>query len=642
MATAPSLFTPGRIGSMTVKNRLVMPPMVRNYGDGKGLVTKRYIDHIASIAKGGVGTLILEASYVSPEGRGFENELSIHSDASIPGFKKLAAIAHAEDAKIGVQLIHGGRQASSKVTGLTIVAPSAIPDPTVQETPHELTIAEIQQLVEAFGAAAGRAKKAHLDFVEIHGAHGYLITQFLSPFSNKRTDTYGGTPTKRMQFLREVYASVRKTVGPDFPILVRLSGDEMVKGGLTIKDTIIIAKELEALGVDALHVSVGNYGAYNQGFMIPPMAQEDGPLLHYAADVKKAVQIPVIAVGKLRTPELAKKALKEGAADFIAIGRTLLADPEWPKKVEEGRLNEINKCIACNQGCISRLFAQQDVWCTVNPKCGREGLFAKKLGPSKKVLIIGGGPAGLTAAKIAAERGHDVTLYEKSKKLGGQVLGAAALPYRKDWNTFIQTLIQQVKQLGVTIHLNTEYTPKMTTKNEFHAAIIAMGSSVTIPNIPGVDRAHVVTARDLLDGWSEAKGNVLVAGGGCMGTQVAELLANEGHKVTLVEATDNVAIEAPGDERTLLLERITKLPIKILTNTKVMEIGPSSVSVQRNDSIQSVNANTVVLCMGSFPNDGLATELKKLVKKVEIIGDAKKPRRVTDAVAEGGLAALAL
>lgn len=642
MATAPSLFSQGKIGSMTVKNRLVMPPMVRNYADKNGFVTKKYIDHIASIAKGGVGTLILEASYVSPEGRGFANELGIYSDGCIPGFKKLAAVAHKEDAKIGVQIFHGGRQASSKVSGFPSVAPSPIPEPTVLETPHELKTTEIKRLVAAFGAAAGRAKRAGLDFVEIHGAHGYLITQFLSPFSNKRTDAYGGTPKKRMQFLREVYAAVRNTVGPNFPVTVRLSGDEMVKGGLRLKDTISIAKELEKLGADALHISVGNYASYAQGFMIPPMAQEDGPLLDLAAGVKKVVRIPVIAVGKLRTPEIAKKALKDGKADFIAIGRTLLADPEWPNKVREGREKEINKCIACNQGCIGRLFAQQDVWCTVNPKTSREGLFAKKPSTPKKVLIIGGGPAGLSAAKTAAERGHEVTLYEKSKKLGGQVLGAASLPYRKDWNVFIQTLIRDVKQLGVTIHLNTEFRTGMIAKNEFEDVIIAIGSSIALPNIPGVDRANVITARDLVDGWSEAKGNVVIAGGGCMGSQVAELLANAGHKVTVVEATGAIAAEAPSDDRELLIARLKQLSIKVLTNTKVKSIGADTVSVEGENGVQTIPADTVVLCLGATPNDGINGELKKLVKKVFVVGDAKQPRRVTEAVAEGALAALAV
>ncbi|MBP9869468.1 FAD-dependent oxidoreductase [Patescibacteria group bacterium] len=640
MANFSSIFSSGRIGNLTLKNRLVMPPMVRNYADAKGLVTKKYIDHISSIAKGGVGMMILEASFIRPEGKGFVNELGIHSDTVIPGLKKLALAAHKHGAKIGIQLYHAGRQTSSKNSGHQPVAPSPIPDPTVNEIPHELTVDEIHRLVRAYGAAALRAKKAGLDFVEIHGAHGYLITQFLSPFSNRREDEYGGTPEKRMRFLREVFEAVRKDVGPHFPITVRLSGEEMVPGGLTLKDTIRIAKELEEMGADALHISVGNYASYARGYMIPPMAIEDGPLLHLASGVKKAVTIPVIAVGKLRTPEIVEKTLKDGLADFVAIGRTLLADPEWPNKVQQGRLKEINKCIACNQGCIERLFEQKDVWCTVNPKTSREGLFAKKPSRQKNVLIIGGGPAGLSAAKTAAERGHRVTLYEKHGKLGGQVIAAAALPHRGDWGDFLRTLVQDVQRLGVTIHLNTEFSPEMTSTGAYDAAIIAMGSSPTRPNIPGIGRTNVVIARDLVEGWSEATGKVVIAGGGCMGAQVAEALANNGHSVTIVEATGSIATEAPSDDRALLLERLRKLGVKTLTETKVMNIGPKSVSVEGADGAKNLSADTVVVCFGAFSNDGITAELKKLVKNVSVVGDAKQPRRVTEAVAEGALAAL--
>lgn len=635
-----STFSAGHIGTMVLKNRLVMPPMVRNYADAKGFVTQRYVDHITSIAKGGVGMMILEASYICPEGRGFVNELGIHTDGVIPGLKKLASTAHKYDAKIGIQLYHAGRQTSSKVSGQQPVAPSPIPDPTVNEVPHELTTDEIKQLVQAYAKAATRAKKAGFDFVEIHGAHGYLITQFLSPFSNRREDEYGGTPEKRMRFMQEVFAAVRKAVGSDFPITVRLSGDEMVEGGLTLKDTTQIAKELERLGAAALHISVGNYASYARGYLIPPMAIEDGPLLHLAVGVKKAVKIPVIAVGKLRDPKLVERILKEGMADFAAIGRTLLADPEWPNKVREGRLNEINKCIACNQGCISRLFEQKDVWCTVNPITSREGLFAKKLGKKKKVLIIGGGPAGLSAAKTAAERGHHVTLYEKHGELGGQVIAAASLPYRGDWGDFLKTLIADVKRLSVEIRLNTEFRPDMVKPYEYDTAIIAMGSSPTRPNIPGIGRTNVVIARDLVEGWAKAEGKVVVAGGGCMGAQVAEALAKNGHPVTIVEATGSVATEAPSDDRALLLSRLKELRVKVFTETKVMNIGPKSVSLEGTYGPQTVPADTVVVCLGAFPNDGITGELKKLVRNVSVIGDAKQPRRVTEAVAEGALAAL--
>lgn len=635
-----STFSPGRIGNMTLKNRLVMPSMVRNYGDTQGLVTKRYIDHISSIAKGGVGMMVLEASYVSPEGKGFVNELGIHSDTVIPGFRKLAAAAHAHGAKIGVQIYHAGRQASSKVSGKPSVAPSPIPEPTVQEMPHELTVSEIKRLVQAFGAAAGRAKKAGLDFVEIHGAHGYLITQFLSPFSNHRTDEYGGSFEKRLKFGTEVYQAVRAAVGDDFPILMRLSGEEMVSGGLKIQDTVKIAKFFELLGVNALHISVGNYASYARGYMIPPMAMEDGLLLHLASAVKKAVKIPVIAVGKMRTPQIVEKTIKGGTADFVAIGRTLLADPEWPNKVREGRLNEINKCIACNQGCISRLFEQKDVWCTVNPKTGRESLFAKKSTKAKNVLVIGGGPAGLSAAKTAAEHGHHVTVFEKSAKLGGQVIAAGSLPYRKDWLDFLHTLVSDVKRLGVTVRTKRDFVPSDITKGEYDVAIVATGSLPTLPNLSGIERSNVIFARDLLEGKAKAKGKVVVAGGGCLGAQVAESLATKGHAVTIVELTDSIATEAPSDERALLLARLKEQKVKILTETKVLVVGSNHMLVEGSHGNKKLPADTVVLCFGSFAHDEIVNDLKGLVKKFFVVGDAKKPRRVTEAVTEGALAAL--
>lgn len=586
--------------------------------------------------------MILEASFVVPEGRGFARQLGIHADAMIPGLRRLAGLAHAHGAKIGVQLYHAGRQTSSKTTGVVPVAPSAIPDPTVMEMPRELTTEDIAALVAAFAKAAARAKKAGLDFVEIHGAHGYLVTQFLSPFSNRRTDGYGGTFEKRMRFMEEVCVAVRKAVGDEFPVTLRLSADELVAGGLRVADTKRIAKRAEQLGIDALHVSAGNYASYERGLMIPPMAVPDEPLVPYAAQLKRTLRIPVIAVAKIRTPEGAERILSSGKADFVAVGRMLLADPDYPNKVREGRLDEINKCIACNQGCISRLFAQEDVWCTVNPECGREEAFAKRAGKKKRVLVVGGGPAGLAAARTAAERGHEVVLYEKHAKLGGQVIAAAALPYRGDWDDFLAPLIRQVKRLGVEVRLNTEFDPSRVRKGEFDAAVLANGSSASRPNIPGVGRTQVVAARDLLEGWATAKGTVIVAGGGCMGGQVAEVLAQNGHPVTILESGGSVAADAPVDDRALLLGRLKKLKVKIATDHRLMSIGPSSVSVEGPHGGKSLPADTVVLCLGAYPNDGLYAELKALIRNVAVVGDARKPGRVTEAVAEGALAALSL
>lgn len=638
----PSLFSSGRIGKLVLKNRLLMPPMVLNYADADGKANQRYVDHIERVARGGVGAIILEASFIRQDGKGFLNELGAHDDACIPGLKKLAEAAHRHGAAIGQQIYHGGRQASSKTTGTQPVAPSPLPDPTVNELPRELTMKEVADLVAGFGKAAARAKSAGMDFVEIHGAHGYLITQFLSPYSNRRTDGYGGSAQKRMRFLLEVCAAVRKAVGLDYPVTVRLSGDEMVEGGLTLPDTIEIAKRLEGIGIDGVHISAGNYASYARGYMIPPMAMPDGTLAYLARAVKESVKIPVIAVAKIRDPKLAEKIIKNGEADFIALGRTLLADPEWPNKVKAGKLDEINPCIACNQGCISRLFAQQDVWCTVNPETGRERAFAKPAAAKKTVVIVGGGPAGLAAAKTAAERGHKVILYEKKAKLGGQLFAAEAAPHRQGWMELRHALVRDVKRLGVDIRLKKEFSPEMAAKDKPDAIILAIGSTASKPKIPGIGRTNVVTSRDLLEGRAKAKGDVVVVGGGCAGAQTAEFLAGKGHDVKIVEATGSLAADAPVDDRFLLLGRLGRLKVDIHLETALMSIGSKSVTIESPAGPKTLAADTVVLCLGSYPNDGMTAELKALVKDVSVVGDAVSARRVTDAVAEGALAALAL
>ena len=627
---------------MKLKNRLVMPPMVRDYADTQGRVTERYLDHIARVAEGGVGMMILEASFISPEGKGFPNELGVHNDGTVPGLKKLAAVVHKHGAKIGIQLYHAGRQSHQALIGQQTVGPSAITEPLSGETPRALTVPEIKTIIAKYAAAAGRAKKAGLDFVELHGAHGYLITQFLSPFSNNRTDDYGGSKEKRFRFMQEVFLAVRKTVGPKYPIVVRLSGDELVAGGLKIEDTVEISKKLEQLGADALHISVGNYASYVQGMMIPPMAVKEAPLVDLSRKVKQAVKIPVIAVGKLRQPEMAAKVLKNGWADLIAIGRPLLADPDWPKKVRAENLSDLNMCVSCNQGCISRLFANQDVLCTVNPRNGREGLFRKmKKVAGKKAVVVGAGPAGLSAAKVLAERGFKVTVFEEHKTTGGQIFAAAAAPFRGDWLRFYKTLDYQLRRLKVTFKTGVRVTAALIAKEKPVGVIVAIGSSPVRPNIPGLEKSNVVIARDLLEGKAKTRGRVVVAGGGCLGTQTAEFLARRGRAVTIVEATDGVAVDAPIDEKFLLLERLKQLKVQILTKTRIMSVEDKGVVIKEaSGRTRLLPAETTVLCLGAKPNDSLPEELKKKKIKVFVAGDAVAPRKITDAAAEGALAAL--
>lgn len=634
-----TLFKPLAIGSMEVKNRLVMPPMVRNYASKSGLVTNQYIDHISTIAKGGVGMMILEASYISPEGRGFTKELAIDRDTAIPGLKKLAKAAHKHKAKIGIQLYHAGRQTTSAKSGYQPVAPSPIPDPLMQEAPKQLSVTAIKKLVKQYAEAAVRAKKAGLDFVEIHGAHGYLITQFLSPFTNKRKDKYGGSFENRLRFAKEVVIAVREAVGPKYPVTIRLSADELVPDGLTLKDTKKIVQELEKIGIDAFHISVGNYASYTQGMLIQPMAINDGALIKYAQGVKEVANVPVIAVGKIRDPKTATQVIRKGYADFVAIGRTLLADPEYPNKIQAGKLKDVNPCIACNQGCISRLFADQDVRCTTNPVCSRETDF-KKTGGKKKIVVIGGGPAGLSAARIAAENGSEVILFEKTKYLGGQLHLASAAPHRQGWKELYLQLVYDMKRLGVTIKLNHEPTPEEVKELKPHRIIVATGSTAHNPDIPGLKDVYHLNAREVLGREGRLKGEVVVVGGGCAGAQTAEYIAARRHKVTIVEMTENIALDAPLADRMLLLGRLEKKGVELMTNTRVVSFKPGEVEIQKGNKKSKIKAKTVVVCLGSVPEKKIARKMKKVCKDVVIVGDAKRPRRVTEAMAEGALAAL--
>ncbi|MFA4931130.1 MAG: FAD-dependent oxidoreductase [Patescibacteria group bacterium] len=629
----PLLFTPGQIGPMTIKNRIVMPPMVRNYASSKGEVTPRYLAHIESIAKGGTGLLILEATFISPEGKGFTNELGIDKDSLITGLKKLVKVAHSHDAKIGVQLYHAGRQTHSSVTHKKPVAPSPISCPVMQEMPKQLTLNQITELENKYADGATRAQEAGMDFVEIHGAHGYLITQFLSNLSNQRKDKYGGNFTNRFRFLKNIVLKTKAILGNDFPIIVRLSADELMDNGIRIDETIKIARELEKLGVHALHISVGNYGSYNQGLLIPPMAIPPAPLVKYATQVKKAVKIPVITVGKIHQPELAEKILADKKADFIAIGRAVLADPEWPNKVKNDQQGQINHCISCNQNCISRLFVGQDVRCTVNPLCGFENKI--KFTPTKKpqkILVTGGGPAGLYAAITLAKLGHQVTLYEKSKKLGGLLNLAEKTPYRDGISILKNHLINQVNQSSVKVKLGQIVDEKIINKEKPDILINASGSIANKPDLTGIDLKNVILSEQVLKGKAKLKKKLIVLGGGCQGAQVADLLASQKHRVTIIEMGPDIALEMPGDERELMLQRLAKNKAIIHTNTKVDRIENDGVIVTKGKGKTKLKADQIIICFGRRPNIDTYLPLKKLVKTTYNIGDSSQVGRLGDAI----------
>jgi 2,4-dienoyl-CoA reductase-like NADH-dependent reductase (Old Yellow Enzyme family)/thioredoxin reductase len=583
--------------------------------------------------------IMLEACYVQPIGRGFLNQLSICDDRCVKGLKRLADVVHQHGAKLGAQIFHAGRQTVPAFCGGQPVAPSPKPcgimkfiDPGY--SPRELATEEVGKLADAFAEGARRNKEAGFDFLELHGAHGYIINQFLSPYTNERTDKYGGDFSGRMRFVLEVLDKVRSKVGQDYPITIRLNGDDFMGGGISIEYALRVVKELDKAGIDGFHITGEIYESFPKGKMISPMSIPPAPLVELAAAVKRVTSKPVIAVAKIYRPQLMEDVLVKNQADFIALGRPLLSDPELPNKVKKGQIDEINYCITC-QGCQERLFSQLDIQCTVNPWCGREQeLDMKPVPKRKKVMVVGGGPAGMQAAWVAAKRGHDVTLYERNYRLGGQMPLAAMPPTRDDWNVFSRYQMRQVIKNGVKVKMGKDVTKNIIRRQKPDVIIVAAGSSPVRPNIPGLDNINVVEARDVLQGRSKCRGPVIVVGGGLVGCGVAEWLAEKGEKIRIVEMREDIAPDMFLNEKTTMLERWKKLDMEVFTKKKVTSITLKGVVVEEDGKREEIFGETVVLAMGAQPDQKLS-DLKGEAAEFLMIGDCVEPRKIINAVYEG-------
>jgi 2,4-dienoyl-CoA reductase-like NADH-dependent reductase (Old Yellow Enzyme family)/thioredoxin reductase len=647
MSQFEKLFEPGVIGGMRVRNRIISAPMERNYANPDGSVTQRYIDHLATKAAGGVGLIIVEATYVDPLGKGRVLELGIYDDRQIPAYARMAQAVHAQGAKIGLELVYGGRQSHSNVTGVQAHGPSQVTCnlPGYGELPRILSIDEIRVLVNKFGQAARRSKEAGFDMVELHCAHGYLIAQFMSPFANKRADEYGGSFEKRMRFPLEVIAAVRKAVGKDFPLATRLSGDEYIEGGLTNDDYVRIARMFEEAGVDLIDVSAG---LYETAFsIVPPMGVRLGCNVHLAERIKSGVTIPVSIAGRINDAVFADSILKEGKVDFVSMARALHADPNFPRLSQQGKFEDICMCIGCNQGCIDTLGTMMPVYCVVNPLVGRERELAlKPADHPKKVVVVGGGPGGLSAARVAALCGHKVTLYEKDNELGGQLRWARRAYKRGELEQCVRYLASQVRKAGVEVHLGSPMD-----KDSIHAlkpdvVILATGAKPYRPFIPGSEQKHVCNYLEMLDGSVKPGKKVLVIGGKLVGAQVAHLVASQGGQAILTEPTPVICSDAGGRTKWVLLLEVQDNPrIEIRTNTSVEKIGPSSAILQSGGTYEEIQGiDTVVLCLGSSPENQLADELKwaSRLPVIHTIGDCVVPRKMTEAIYEGYIIAMHL
>ncbi len=628
------LFEPISIGTMQVRNRIVMAPVATRFNTPDGAVTQRVIDSYAERAKGGVGLIIVEATTVDwPVGKVGSCPLRLDSDKYIHGFRDLVEAVHAHGAKVAIQLQHVGGQTNLRNTeGAQPVAPSVVRFPR-GDTPRALTIAEIQHIEEEFADSILRAKTAGFDAVQIHGAHGYLVTQFHSPFFNKRTDIYGGSFENRMRFALELIEAAREKVGRDFPIIFRFSADEHITGGIQLEEAKRMAVRLEEAGIDAIDVSAGVHAA--RPWIFPTMHMPRGCSVHLAGGIKDVVSVPVIVVGRLGDPLLAEQVLRDQKADMIAMGRPLLADPYLPQKAAAGRVEDICPCISCN-ACIDRMVNGWSVRCAVNPEFGREREYP--LVPAvkaKKILVVGGGPAGMEAARIAAFRGHQVVLYERADSLGGQLLLASVPSFKKDLEDLLEYLVTQLKKSGVRIELGQEATGHVVREVDPDVVIVAAGAQPLKPRIPGIEGENVKTAEAVLGGQAKVGKRVVVAGGGRVGAEMAYFLAEGGAEVTLVEMQDEMGVEMEACERAYVLEKLDEYGVSILTERSIRAITGDGVQVaDRRWETSVLECDTVVLALGSTPNTELAEQLDGTGVEVHTIGDCVEPRRIYEAIHE--------
>jgi len=628
-----NLFDTFLIKGKTVKNRLVVPAMVTSYCDADGNATEKYIAYHEAKAKGGFGLIITEANLVTQDGRAFSKPVGLWCDDQIESHTKLTKRVRKHGALIVAQLIHNGRQTNERAAGSKIYAPSAIQCPLSPDIPLELTEKMIEELVEAFGDSALRAKKSGYDGVEVHGAHGYLIAQFMSPYSNKRTDKYGGNLMQRLQFPIEVIENIRKKCGDDFIVGFRISGSEYVEGGLNIEDTKAISMVLENKGIDFIHVSAGTYAASE--VIIPTASIERAWNVNSAEEVKKVCSIPVITVGRINDPIIAESVLKAGKADFVAMGRASLTDPELPNKAKAGDFDDIRYCIGCTVGCLGLLYKDVPIKCILNPTLGREEeCEIQKTKTPKNVAIIGAGPAGLSAAIAAATAGHNVTVYEREAHAGGQFRVAAIPPTKGEISSFVKWQETQLAKLGGKIVFNVNATVQFMKKNSADITIVATGGVPIVPDIKGKDLPQVCTAVDVLTGKVKIGSKIVVIGGGKTGAETAHHLALQLKKVTLVEMQRGIALDAGANPRRQLVRFLEQRNVNILTNTTVTKITGKSVVVKGKTEME-IPADTVVLAIGTKSRNRLAQELAGAGFEVKVIGDAVKVATVMEAIEQG-------
>jgi 2,4-dienoyl-CoA reductase (NADPH2) len=623
------LWEPVAIRTLNLENRLVMLATHLGYCGEDGIVTEKLLAFYRERAKHRPGLIIVGSCYTEHLGMGVPTMIGISSDDHTEGLQKLTDMIHTFEVPVAAQLYHAGRYAHSLVLGEQAVSASPIPCRLTREIPRELTIEEIHQTVENFGKAAKRAKDSGFDAVEILGSAGYIINQFLANATNQREDEYGGVFETRSRFPLEIIDKVRSAVGSEFPILYRISGQDFVPNGLTLNDNKILAPKLVNAGVDCLNVT----GGWHETRV--PQITMDVPRGHYsylAEGIAEVVDIPVIACNRINSVSVAEHILSRGKAQLIGMSRGFIADPTLPAKAREGKQNFTIPCIACNQGCLDRVFMIEPVTCALNPLAGHES--DRFLGPAGqgRIAVVGGGPAGMETSRVLALRGFHVTIFEEQSQLGGLLNLAARIPGRGEFAAYVSYMKRELKHLNVEINLNTLATAKFLSAGNYDCVICATGTVAGAPPIDGIEGSHVTTAYDVLSLDLENLGTVAVIGGRALGCYTALFLASKADKVKVFDADEMIGVDLGRTSRWVIIQHLKERDVELNANSHVVEVETKYITVLKEGKYNHIDANTVVLATKPQPRDRLAGQLRKNNICVETIGSMMKPMNLLEVI----------